>query len=115
MCSSLESERQRQLRRCGNEGRRDQKNRGTDQAIAIVSSGILRRRVLGWLCDDKPMCRAKRAMRATDYTVDVSVAERDNDLQQERRKREICAAPAMAANPSHATMLMLRRCNNQAR
>lgn len=53
------------------------------------------------------MSRAECEMVADHGAVEIDMAERNGDLQQKRRQREICAAPFMAVNPSHAKMLML--------
>ncbi len=47
-------------------------------------------------------------MVGADGAIEVHVAERNDDLQQKRCKREICATPSMAVNPSHGGMLMLQ-------
>jgi hypothetical protein len=49
----------------------------------------------------------KSEMVRPDDAVEIDMAERHRNLQQQRRKREVCAAPFMAVHPSHACMLTL--------
>jgi hypothetical protein len=44
---------------------------------------------------------ADRKVVAGNRAIEIDMAERDDDLQQKRRKRKICATPFMAVNPSH--------------
>ena len=104
---ALETIRHRQSRRYGHKRGRDQEDRRADRAVALVA--VLRRRILRRVGGDgDPMGRAKRKVLADHGAIEIDVAERDNDLQQKRRKREICATSFMTLTPSHAPMLTLQ-------
>lgn len=107
MSDPVKTVRHRQLRSGSYERGRDQEDRRADRAITVVV-GILRRSLLRCLGgNDDLMSRAEREVIANNSAIEIDVAERDGDLQQKRCKREICAAPSMAVNPSHIAMVML--------
>lgn len=107
MPDPVKTVRHRQLRRRGYERGRDEKDRSADRTIAVIVAVILRRSAVRCFCDNSLMCAAERQMVGADRTVKVHVAERYDDLQQKRRKREIRATPFMAVNPPHATAMVV--------
>jgi hypothetical protein len=107
MLDSLEIQRDKQLRRCRRERARREKNRRANRAVIVSVSGNWRRR--SGIFINESGGESDRGGRAIRHPVQMHMAERQQDLQHQRRKCQQRSLPSMAINPAHPHLTTLPR------
>jgi hypothetical protein len=107
MLDPLEVRRDKQLRRRRPECARRQKNRRTDRAIVVIVGRNLRRRSRIFISESDGV--SDRGGRALRHPVQMHMAERQHDLQHQRRKCQQRSVLSMAMNPGHPHLTTLPR------